>query len=306
MSEEIVNLQSWIEEITNTANDLKSESLQIIVTSEDQKAEMKQAREMRLTVKNLRVSVEKRRKELKDFYLKTGRKIDEAANYIKELLEPIECHLQLQEDFAKIAKERRDSELRAKRMQELAELEGNSAMLADLASFSDEDWAVIIETFRAAKVAREKAAKAEAARIEAEKKDREDEERRQAELAEARRLAEEARIAREAAEAEKNKAEAEARKAEESARAARIEAERIRAEQERKEREERERIEAQEKARIEAEERAKSASDREKLIAFASKMRSIKCPELSELRQIESNINLLIEKIARYCEESAN
>lgn len=58
----------------------------------------------RMVVKNLRVSVEKRRKELKAASLEYGKQVDSAAKALTELLEPIEGHLEGEE--ARVKEER--------------------------------------------------------------------------------------------------------------------------------------------------------------------------------------------------------
>src|SRR5713226_7711522 len=85
----------------NEARALVDSSKDIIVTSEDQIEEMSKAREARLKLKNLRVTVENTRKELKEQSLREGKAIDVAANIIKALIAPVEEHLEKQEQFLK-------------------------------------------------------------------------------------------------------------------------------------------------------------------------------------------------------------
>lgn len=63
-------------------------------------------REARLEVKGLRVNVEHKRKELKEDALKYGKAVDDEAKRLKALIEPIESHLQKQEDDYEKAKEK--------------------------------------------------------------------------------------------------------------------------------------------------------------------------------------------------------
>ena len=60
----------------------------------------------RMVIKNHRVSVEKKRKELKSEALAWGKKVDGEANRIKGLLEPIESHLAAEEKKVTDEKER--------------------------------------------------------------------------------------------------------------------------------------------------------------------------------------------------------
>jgi len=59
-----------------------------------------------MVVKNHRVAVEKKRKDLKADALEWGRKVDAEAKRISALLEPIEVHLQTEEDKVTKEKER--------------------------------------------------------------------------------------------------------------------------------------------------------------------------------------------------------
>jgi hypothetical protein len=58
---------------------------------------MKLARATRLTLKDLRVAVEKKRKELGEEALLQKQKIDGAAKQIREIIEPLEARLLEQE-----------------------------------------------------------------------------------------------------------------------------------------------------------------------------------------------------------------
>jgi hypothetical protein len=72
------------------------------------------ARSRRLEVKALRVDVEKTRKELKADALKFTQAIDGEARRITGLLEPIEAHLQQQEDVVAKYKARMEAEEKAR------------------------------------------------------------------------------------------------------------------------------------------------------------------------------------------------
>ena len=89
------------------AQAIATEAKDIVVTSEEQLREMSQARQKRLQLKDIRVSVEKTRKELKEQSLREGKAIDGMANIIKALIVPVEEHLEKQEKFAEIAEENR-------------------------------------------------------------------------------------------------------------------------------------------------------------------------------------------------------
>lgn len=74
----------------------------IRVTSVDQKEDMLKAKEQRLALKNARTTVERKRKELKEESLKTGRAIDAVARFVKDTIEPAEKYLETQEKFAEL------------------------------------------------------------------------------------------------------------------------------------------------------------------------------------------------------------
>lgn len=72
----------------------------ITVTDETQADKMLEARTSRLKLKEIRVSVEKTRVELKAQSLRESNAIDGMANIIKALIIPVEQHLEKQEKFA--------------------------------------------------------------------------------------------------------------------------------------------------------------------------------------------------------------
>lgn len=94
--------------------EMSANYLTIKVTDHTDKENAKLARERRLEVKNIRVAVEKTRKELKADALKFTQAIDGEARRITGLLEPIETHLQAQEDIVAKYKERLEAEERAR------------------------------------------------------------------------------------------------------------------------------------------------------------------------------------------------
>lgn len=92
----------------------------IVVTDAKQTDLMNKARTKRLALKKTRVEVEHKRKELKADILKTGQAIDSVAKFVKQVIEPAEEYLQLQEDFAAIQEARRLEERKAKRIEKLS------------------------------------------------------------------------------------------------------------------------------------------------------------------------------------------
>ncbi len=251
----------------------------------------------RMNVKNHRVAVEKKRKELKADALEYGRKVDAEAKRLTLLLEPIETHLAAEEQAITDEKARiqREKEEAAQRVldERVAALQavGVTPSVGLVRAWSDEQYAEQLAT--ATRIFEEEKAKAEAEAEERRKKEaeeaearRKEEERLAAERAELERLRaemeaqrlkeeEERRKEREAMEAELRKQEA-LRLEREAAEQTKLRAERAKLEEERRklemeqrereaaerskqETEERLRREAEEKARKEAEEAAERA-----------------------------------------------
>lgn len=151
------SFESQIAPLSKIANDLA-------ITSADQTAEIAIARTTRLSLKKLRVAVENRRKELKEGILEEGRKIDGAANKLKELIEPLEEKLAAQEKIA----ERLEAERKLKLAEERAEALkpfGIDPTFYALADMPAESWEQLLENSRVAFDAK----KAEVARLEQER-----------------------------------------------------------------------------------------------------------------------------------------
>ena len=165
-----IALKNAFDPFYNQAKEWEEKALALNVTREDQIQEMTDAREARLALKGIRVSVEKKRKELKEDSLRKGKAIDSIAGVLKDLIEPIETHLELQEKFVEIQEEKRKTELRIKRTNELLQFkwEGISLVNPDFYSLDemDEDQyqAVLGATEYALKKKKEDQEKAEADR----------------------------------------------------------------------------------------------------------------------------------------------
>lgn len=307
------------EDFKSQAQKLKATAETLQVTSVTQVAEMKLARSTRLTLRQLRIAIENKRKELGEFHLRQTQKINADAKTLKDLIEPLEERLLLQEEFVEREAVRIESEKRVARTAELAPLMAGVPIVADLGKMADADYAALLQNTKdaiAAKAERERKEKEEAeakakAEAEAREKMRLENERLKQEAIERE---EAAKKEREAAEAEAKRVKAEADKVlkdaqekarkeiaakEAEARTARAEleakakAEREAAELEaKKEREAREKVEAQmradaaEKAKQEADSKAaenaaKAAPDKAKLIAYAKAISAINVPEMA-------------------------
>lgn len=250
----------------------------VVVTDVSQKAEMKLARDTRLTLKNLRVAIEKRRKELGEEALRAKQGIDRDAKALADAIEPLEARLLEQEQFAERAEQKRLDDLAADRVAKLGQFTDVSAYRPNaLAAMTEDAFALLLSGAENAHKAKlEAAAKAEQERITKEKAEAEERERvrlenerlkaeaaeREAALkAERERVAAEQKAAAEAARKEREAIEARAKAEREAAEARAAEERRKAAEALAAEKKERERIEA-EKAKELAVERAKAEAAR--------------------------------------------
>lgn len=137
----------------------------IIVTNENQKELMSEAKEGRLILKAKRIEVEKTRKSLKEQSLNEGRLIDSVAKYLTSLIEPAEKHLEQQEKFIEIQEQNKKIKLKEQRtilLQPYIDVIDSSSIQLDL--ITDEAFNTI---FNGAKFAQENK-KAELLRIEKE------------------------------------------------------------------------------------------------------------------------------------------
>lgn len=151
------SFESQIAPLSKIANDLA-------ITSADQTAEIAIARTTKLSLKKLRVAVENRRKELKEGILEEGRKIDGAANKLKELIEPLEEKLAAQEKIAERLKAERKLKLAEERAEALKPF-GIDPTFYALADMPAESWEQLLENSRVAFEAK----KADTARLEQER-----------------------------------------------------------------------------------------------------------------------------------------
>jgi len=313
------------------AAEWEAKSKVIIVTDESQKDLMKQAREGRLFLKSKRVDVENKRKALKEQSLREGQTIDSIARILKNLIEPIELHLETQEKFAEIKEAQRKDALQAERIEILKPLNA-PYQLYDLKNMAENDFNDLVNGLKSAIQARidaeRKAEEELIARVKAEADEREririENEKLRAEAAErekqlAAETAEHERILqseRAKAEAERKAAEDAARKereiAEAKLRAERIANEKLQAEIRAKaeaeaiaKRDAEFRAAAEERARILADKKAKRAPDKNKLNEFAGILESIQLPDVKsdEAAAVVESVKLLLNKVVLYIYE---
>ena len=291
--------------------EMKSRYMGLTIKGLDDTEGFQAVHDARIIVKNHRIAVEKRRKELKADALAWGKKVDGKAKVIFGKLEPIETHLQTEEkkvtDEQKRIKEEEDRKEKEKIDSRLNSLAGYGKIMPffDVAAMSDEEYGDAIakacdeynaELARIAEGKRkedERKAKEEADRkAEAEKlaKEREDLDKRRVEQEAAQAKIDEAnRKVKEAQEAaqkkiNEDKLALEVEKAREQGRKDREEFERKA--KEKADREAKEQIERDEQERIEREgaekeekaRKAKMRPDKDKAYDFADAIADIPTP----------------------------
>lgn len=320
------NIETGFKAAFEQAEKWRVQALAIQVTSLEQTIEMKQARLLRLELKNTRVAADKVRKSLKADALLMGRAIDGVYNMLEAAIVPLERHLDEQEKFAeRLAEAERQATL-ARRTAELAPYISEGQIIPALDVMSADQFANYLadaKTLYTAKI--EQAQRAESERIAREQAEAAERERQRIELERLRKEAVEREAAAKAEREAAAKAKAERDALEAAAKAEREAAEkelaRIKAEAEtaaRKERAAREQAEKelaakkaaeemQAAAAIAAEKKAARAPDKQKALTFASTVRTLKTPEAttSEGKAVMAEITAKIEGFAKWIEVQA-
>lgn len=249
---------------------LKATAETLVVTSTTQVAEMKLARETRLTLKSLRVDIDKRRKSLGEEALRRKQGIDESARQLREIIEPLEARLLEQETFAE---RQAAQELQAKiaaREEQLRPFWIHPYAMPDQRTLTDEQFGGVLARAKSDHAEKIETERKEAqAKADKEKADREEQERirlenarLRAESLEREQAIVKERQAREAAERK-------VREQDELAARKKRDAEIAKARAEREE----------EKAKR----KAAAAPDKEKLAAFIGELQTLPIPELSTI-----------------------
>lgn len=214
-------LQQRFAPLFASARSTIEKSRAIVVTSPDQKLEIKLARACRLELKALRVSGEKTRREIKEEYVRTGRAIDGFHAILEHLIVGEEKRLDAQERFVEIQEHARKAALIEERTKILTDMQAD-ATVYQLGEMTAETFNQLVEGIRLARVAaEERRRREEAERIERETKERAEQERMRLENERLKREADEreakAKLEREMAEAELRRLAEEKRAAEEKA-----------------------------------------------------------------------------------------
>jgi len=261
---------------------MRDEYMPLTIAGLDDAAGYRRVHAARMIVKDRRIQIEKKRKELKADALEYGRKVDGEAKRLTALLEPIETHLLQEEKAIDDEKERIRNEARLKaEAEEQARREAEAARIKAEQDAENERLRAEREKLEAERKAREAEWEAERQKIEVEKarvaaeqkaaQDRIDAEREAME-AERKRIADAEAARLRAIEMEKAKAEA--------AEKARVETEkRVAREAAEKAAREKAKAEAAERKRLRAE---AMRSDREKLLSVANAVFAIVLPDVSD------------------------
>lgn len=260
------------------AKEWKIKAEAIVVTDRNQVTEMAMAKEARKKFSEMRLDLEKARKAIGEPAFRKYKAVNAVAKYLQSLIQPIEDHLKLQEDFLKNDNARVKAEMEAEEAERI-EAERVAKEKAD----AEERERIRLENEKLKKEAEEREALIVKEREEAKKKQEAVELKAREEK---RALEEKARLEREDAEREKKRIEAEQQK---KLDAERKERERIEAELQAKKDEEarvkREAAEAEEKrlVDIEVEKTAQlKRSDREKYIRYIQDLANVPTPILND------------------------
>lgn len=148
-----IKVREAFSDFCDQAEEWDRKAKELTVTSSDQIREMQMARTARLALADIRIAVEKRRKELGDESLRKKQAIDSVAKIITSKIQPTEEYLKLQEKFAELEEQKKKDELKARRLQEMFAAEASAEGL-DLANLPEEVYQGILQN--AAKIKQDK------------------------------------------------------------------------------------------------------------------------------------------------------
>ncbi len=274
----VQSMESYFKEFEEKAAEWSEKAKALKVTNESETDLMAQAREARLALRDIRLAVVAKHKELKEDALRKGQTLDLIKRRLVGMIEPTEDHLQSQEDFIKIKENKRIETLNSERIKLLSPYVGEQAQIMSLGLLADDAFEAMLAGYKSA----------------ADKKAKEDEKARLAKIkADEDDLKERQRIAK-----ENEKLRAEQLKANEKLSKERAEKKKL--EDEIKAKADKEERERQEK--LAAERKAKRAPDKEKLLLLVKNLGEFPLPTMKddEAQDIISNVQVLIEKIKKY------
>jgi hypothetical protein len=167
------------------AQEWETKAKQIVVTNRDQLTEMAMAREARKKFSQMRIDLEKARKAIGEPAFRKYKAVNAVAKYLQSLIQPIEDHLKLQEDFvknddARIAAEKALEEEKRLEAERLAREEAERKEQEQIRLENEKLKKEAEERERVLEAEREKARK-EKERVEAEKRHMEQEQQKKLE-----------------------------------------------------------------------------------------------------------------------------
>ncbi len=307
------NIKASFNPYFEKAQAIEEKAKLIVVTSVDQKKEMKEARAMRLEIKKIRLETESKRKDMKAESLRKGKAIDGMANIIKFLVVPTEEYLLKQENFAKVIEEQKAEAVFQQRREDLKLLNIDPAVY-NLKGMAEDTYLELLGKLKredeariaAERQAEEERLKREKLDVEEREKIRKENEKFKEEVA-AREVEEARRMEKEAKEhRERQAGELEIRKAHAAElQKAREENEKLEAEIRDKAEKEQAEILAKIKAKEEAEKAEALAPDKKKLEKFAEEFAYRKLPDVSspEAREILKKAVVMINGVRSFIEE---
>lgn len=261
----------------------------IVVVAEDETDKMELARTTRLTLKQIRIAVEKKRVELGEGHLTEIQKINGAAKALKELIEPLESRLLVQENFAERAAADRLVELTKRRNDEVRAIWPGCP--GDFGKMPQTEYDALLGRLRAeAALMAEEKRKQEEAKAQAETARKELEAKLAEQQAEAQRQAKaaaaeaEARLANERAELQRQNERV--RQEYEAERARETESRRAQAELEKKERDAREAVVKAEFEAAESRRRLERQAEEAKRLELEHQLAIERAAKLEEERRL--------------------
>lgn len=179
-----LDLASRFEPFERQAKEWEAKAKALVVTDISQTNLMNEAREARLALRRIRLDVTKQHEIEKADALRKGQVLDLIKRTLVGYIEPLESHLQAQEDFAKVQEEKRKQALLVERMEALKPYRtpGDRLELVPFGEMDDGAFETFIMGLKASKELREaKAKEDERLRQEAEQKAKDEREKQRQE-----------------------------------------------------------------------------------------------------------------------------
>jgi len=122
------------------ADEWAKKAKELVVTNENQRELMYEARRARLALKEIRIAADKKRKELKEDSIRYGKAVQGVYNVIEYLISPTEKYLEEQEKFIEIQEQKRKQALKEVREKEVEPYLEFLFSMNDLSDMTEEDY----------------------------------------------------------------------------------------------------------------------------------------------------------------------